>query len=547
MRHLRPKPICSTHSEPTPAPAPPARQPSPPPPPKVKMSLRDFAARRKKQKEEAELSKSIQASPMSVASALGATPSPMIPNVVLADEVKDKEKSTLEKEKGVLEKEEVKEVVKVASAVIGVVTKAEERVVAVEKQDEVKVTTVFEVAKKDDRPVLGGLKEARNGLNVPAMTPSTTKPVTNGPLSTFEPSTFDSVASFMPSSPIGPHIPMPHINGHSSISRSPSETFLHSPSTRGFASSPSAIGSPLIDTHKTKQELVEHHIPPLSTSPAPPYLSSALLRRSSINDRSISPISPDPGLSSSSLFLTRVPHEEDGEIGEASPPISRHPLPSKRDFSFPPRSSIPAWMKSHTPPTGPRSSNGASTSPTPPFPRPAFASAQPPSSNSLPPVPHPPNPSAPPSNTNIANNSNRPLPPSAPRAFVNRWRRIGLQSALPLIRPRRPTCRMGPIRTGNETRGIFLEDPCLIVTTEIGIGTIVRIVVRREEEDGVDNLFFDVSIYFAGQLFHDLSPFPSSFCPSLRAGICSLRDLAYFPVFLSFIKLSSLSLFLSVM
>ncbi|CAA7271813.1 unnamed protein product [Cyclocybe aegerita] len=412
--------------EPAPAPAPPARQPSPPPPPKVKMSLRDFAARRKKLKEEAELSKSIQASPMSATSVLAATPSPMIPNVVLAEESKDKEKVALEKEKSALEKEkETKEAVEVGSAMIGVETKAEERVVAVEKKDEAKVAVVVEVS-KDDRPILGGLKEARNGLNVPAITPSTTKPITNGPLFTYpsilvngpkvEPSTFDNVASFMPSSPIGPHIPIPHVNGHSSISRSPSETFIHSPSTRGFMSSPSVIGSPLIDTHKTKQELVEHHIPPLSTSPAPPYLSSALLRRPSINDRSISPISPDPGLSSSSLFSTRIPHEEDGEIGEGSPPTSRHPLPSKRDFSFPPRSSIPTWMKSHTPPTGPRSSNAASTSPTPPFPRPAFASSQPPSSNSLPPGPLPANASAPPSNSNTAN-INRPMPPSAPRAL----------------------------------------------------------------------------------------------------------------------------------
>ena len=280
----------------------PGRQASPPPPPKVKMSLKDFALRKKKQREEQALSQNLQASP------------------VIAPQLPDPN-TQVEEQKLVRDEE------------IG----------CWNGQNDVEDTIPRKVKVEEDnlfrnKADSGTSTENVNGIKMDLY--SIKAPMSNGDLS----STRDNVElmereipmTTLPAAILGHSLP---VNGQSRTppmpASLPSRPPVHLPA-RPTQHLPPNLSNAKNHTRETKQEHIELNLP-------------SLLHRISGPERSISPISPDP-----TPLASRISQEEDGEIGESPLPTSSR-LHSKRDFSFvqrPLSRNGPSY--SHSVPTGPR-------------------------------------------------------------------------------------------------------------------------------------------------------------------------------------------------
>ena len=318
-----------SHLEPNLSPQP-LRALSPAAPPKVKMSLRDFALRKKKQREEMELSMSMQASPMSTTSALG--------------EVDVSEEGETEKD--------------ITGTALDAHVRVREMVATSEGAGEEVAVRPLEDVEDEVDPVQA----------TSYRTPDPPTLDLSAELLSVKPTLNDHIgdpslpAPNAPTPPPATVIPVTNPNGHAqpsapapvttSLSLPPQPPPLLPPRPQPTSNHFNAY------PRKAKQELIEHFIPNRVASPTPP---PSLLQRVSGFDRSISPISPDPAFS----FASRVAQEEDGEIDEASHPPLRYTLPHKRDFNFQPR---PASIspQSQVLPTGPRSFNPNRSSTMPP-------------------------------------------------------------------------------------------------------------------------------------------------------------------------------------
>jgi hypothetical protein len=288
-------------SSPTSTPEP-GRQASPPPPPKVKMSLKDFALRKKKQREEQALSQNLQASP------------------VIAPQLPDPDSQVEEQKLG-----------------------SDEDIGFSSGQNDVEDIIPWKVKVEEDNSFRnkedsGTSTENVNGIQTDL--DSVKAPISYRDLS----STRDNVESMereiaMTKLPAPIPVPSLPVNGHSRTppmpASLPSRPPVHLPA-RPTQHLPPNLSSTKNHTRETKQEHIEPNLP-------------SLLHRISGPERSISPISPDP-----TPLASRISQEEDGEIGESPLPTSSL-LHSKRDFSFvqrPLSRNGPSY--SHSVPTGPR-------------------------------------------------------------------------------------------------------------------------------------------------------------------------------------------------
>ncbi len=267
------------------------------------MSLKDFALRKKKQREEQALSQNVQASPVIAP--------PQLPDT---DGLVEDQKLGSDEDIGCSNgQDDVDDII----------------------PRKVKVEEDSSFRNKEDS---GTSRENVNGIKTDL--DSVKAPILNGGLS----STRDNVESMereitMTTSPAAIPVPFLRVNGHSRTppmpASLPSRPPVHLPA-RPMQHLPPNLSSTKNHARETKQEHIEPNLP-------------SLLHRVSGPERSISPISPDP-----TPLASRISQEEDGEIGESPLPTSSR-LPSKRDFSFVQRPlSRNGPPYSHSVPTGPR-------------------------------------------------------------------------------------------------------------------------------------------------------------------------------------------------
>lgn len=283
----------------------PGWQASPPPPPKVKMSLKDFALRKKKQREEMMAhSQSMQASPVLASPPLPNADVHIKPPFLEAEDHRlgsDKNMNCLSGQGDVVaprvEENNPFRNKEDARAIPGNVNGIKTDLDSI--KDSSSNTVRQDIVLQKEKKVLHMSSPTSTTISVP---PSVNGYPRNPPMPTCLPN----------KPPVSlPARPMQHIL--------PNLT-----STKNHI-------------HETKQEHVEPNLP-------------SLLHRVPGTERSISPISPDP-----TPLASRISQEEDGEIGESPLPISSryHSLPSNRDFVQRPlsRNGLPY---SHSLPTGPR-------------------------------------------------------------------------------------------------------------------------------------------------------------------------------------------------
>ena len=300
------------HTEATPIS--PTSDPEPKPPQKVKMSLKDFALRKKKQREEMALSQTSQASPV--------TALPSLPDANGHEKASpETDKSAIADGHGSRQRNDL-------------------------KPDEVRTTPwspqqALNTVKTDlngakyatGSPLAEESIEARIKVHSRTLTTTLNERGEDTRISSTTPFAHSMRTSLVPNS-----------NGYAPTSTSPSVTT--NPLLPARQSQDALIqGTTKTPVREMKQESLEHSVP-------------SLLHR--VSERSVSPISPDPA-----PLASRVSQEEDGEIGETIPSSQTTPsFASNRDATILPRPlSRTGPPFSHSPPTGPRSLAHPSTSP----------------------------------------------------------------------------------------------------------------------------------------------------------------------------------------
>ena len=284
----------------------PTSDPEPKPLQKVKMSLKDFALRKKKQREEMALSQTSQASPVIA--------SPSLPDA------NGHERASLETDK---------------SAIIdgqGSGQKTDEGCTTLWSPQQAKNTVKTDPNGAIGSPLAEESTEAR--IKVDSRTLTTTLNERG------EDTKFSPTAPFAHSMRISL---VPNSNGYAPTSILPNPLLLPARQSQDA----SIQSTTKTSVREMKQESLEPSVP------------SLLRRVSGIEyDRSVSPISPDPA-----PLAGRV-SQEDGEIGEIITTSRTTPSFASKDATVLPRPlSRTGPPFSHSPPTGPRSLAHPSTSP----------------------------------------------------------------------------------------------------------------------------------------------------------------------------------------